>query len=76
MFEYFKRLSTTISIFIALLCTCFSVFDLPVYWPVLVVYFIILFFITMRERIEHMIKYNYLPFNLNKKRYHTSLDAN
>ncbi|TPX37208.1 hypothetical protein SmJEL517_g00834 [Synchytrium microbalum] len=33
------------------------------------VYFFILFGITMRRQIKHMIKYRYIPFNLGKKTY-------
>lgn len=37
-------------------------FDVPVFWPILLIYFITLFAITMRAQIAHMIKYNYVPF--------------
>ncbi|KAL0086898.1 hypothetical protein F4703DRAFT_1849384 [Phycomyces blakesleeanus] len=54
---------------IALVCSFFRIFDVPVFWPILLVYFIILFGITMRRQIKHMIKYKYIPFDLNKKSY-------
>lgn len=49
--------------------TMFSMFDVPVYWPILLIYFIILFILTMKRQIKHMLKHRYLPFNLGKKRY-------
>lgn len=47
----------------------FPIFDIPVFWPILVMYFIILFCLTMRKQIQHMIKYRYLPFDIGKARY-------
>jgi hypothetical protein len=37
--------------------------SLPVFWPILVLYFCMLFFVTMRKQIQHMIKHKYLPFS-------------
>ena len=45
------RLAMTRAILIALFCTCFSLFNIPVFWPILVLYFIILFVITMKRQI-------------------------
>ncbi|KAI9190134.1 hypothetical protein H9P43_001567 [Blastocladiella emersonii ATCC 22665] len=53
----------------AFFCTLFSAFDIPVFWPILVIYFFILFGVTMRRQIRHMIKYRYLPFNVGKPKY-------
>ncbi|GAB5586821.1 retention in endoplasmic reticulum protein 1 [Umbelopsis nana] len=64
--------STTKAIAIALVCSFFSVFDIPVFWPILLMYFCILFAITMRRQIKHMIKYKYVPFDLGKKNYSKS----
>ncbi|CAM0135948.1 unnamed protein product [Umbelopsis sp. WA50703] len=61
--------STSKAIFIALVCSFFSIFDIPVFWPILLIYFCILFAITMRRQIKHMIKYKYVPFDLGKKNY-------
>jgi len=56
--------------------TCFSV-----YYPILVLYFCILFVITMKRQIQHMIKYKvyrpsltlvdmqYIPFDFRKVKY-------
>ncbi|KAK7751807.1 retention in endoplasmic reticulum protein 1 [Diatrype stigma] len=59
----------TRAIGIAFLCSWFDVFDVPVFWPVLVMYWIILFVLTMRKQIQHMIKYKYVPFTLGKAKY-------
>lgn len=67
--EFRFWLKTMVSTIIALLCSFFSVFDVPVFWPILVAYFIILFLVTMRRQIQHMIKYRYLPFDLGKAKY-------
>ncbi|KAJ5438524.1 uncharacterized protein N7458_009522 [Penicillium daleae] len=61
--------SATRAITIGFVCSWFSVFDIPVFWPVLVMYWIILFVLTMRRQIQHMIKYRYVPFSFGKTRY-------
>jgi hypothetical protein len=66
----FKFWYTTFkSLVISLILTLFSIFDIPVFWPVLVIYFFTLFFLTMRQRIAHMIQYRYVPFSYGKVRY-------
>ena len=47
--------------------TFFPVFDVPVFWPILLMYFLVLFFVTMKRQIKHMIKYRYVPFSFGKK---------
>ncbi|KAM0562230.1 hypothetical protein ACHAPJ_002675 [Fusarium lateritium] len=59
----------TRAIVIGFFCSWFEVFNVPVFWPVLVMYWIILFFLTMRKQIQHMIKYRYVPFTVGKKNY-------
>jgi len=41
--------STTKAIGIAFVCSWFSVFDVPVFWPVLVIYWLVLFAITSKS---------------------------
>jgi len=60
-------LSATRATLVALFCTLSEVFDVPVYWPILVVYFFVLFALTMRRQIQHMIKYKYVPFDIGRK---------
>ncbi|KAH0588786.1 hypothetical protein H2248_004587 [Termitomyces sp. 'cryptogamus'] len=65
-------LSSTRATIIALFCTFSEIFDVPVYWPILVIYFFVLFALTMRRQIQHMIKYKYIPFDIGRKaRYGT-----
>lgn len=63
--------SMTKSTVIATCLTFFQVFNVPVFWPILVMYFITLFCITMKRQIKHMIKYKYLPFSFGKPRYNS-----
>ncbi|XP_002160025.1 protein RER1 isoform X1 [Hydra vulgaris] len=57
------------SIIVGTICTCFEMFNIPVFWPILVVYFCLLFVMTMKRQIKHMIKYRYLPFTHGKRKY-------
>ncbi|CAF3150189.1 unnamed protein product [Rotaria socialis] len=57
------------ALMISLVLTIFPIFDIPVFWPVLVIYFFTLFFLTMRQRIAHMIQYKYVPFTHGKVKY-------
>lgn len=54
---------------VALVMTFFSVFDVPVFWPILLLYWVVLFGLTMKRQIMHMIKYKYVPFNIGKQKY-------
>ncbi|KNH06321.1 protein RER1-like protein [Perkinsela sp. CCAP 1560/4] len=49
--------------------TFFSFLDIPCYWPILVMYFFLLMAITMKQRIQHMIDYRYVPWSRKKKSY-------
>eukprot|EP00930_Biecheleria_cincta_P021000 TRINITY_DN1564_c0_g2_i1.p1 TRINITY_DN1564_c0_g2~~TRINITY_DN1564_c0_g2_i1.p1 ORF type:complete len:215 (-),score=21.54 TRINITY_DN1564_c0_g2_i1:59-637(-) len=57
------------AVLISIIMTFFSCFDLPVFWPILLAYFIILVILTMKDRVRHMMKHKYLPFSLGKKSY-------
>ena len=50
-----------------MIATFFPIFDVPVFWPILLLYFFVLFFITMKRQVKHMIKHKYIPFDLGKK---------
>lgn len=69
---YQNRYSTTKAILIALFFTTSRAFDIPVYYPILLGYFVLLFVLTMRKQIQHMIKYKYVPFTIGKKSYKPS----
>jgi len=49
--------------------TFFEFFDFPIFWPLLVFYFAFMTIFLCRYKIEHMIKYKYIPFNFGKKKY-------
>ena len=57
------------TLLIAIPMTFFKAFDIPVFWPLLLVYFILIFFLVMRRQIKHMIKYHYLPWDAGKMKY-------
>lgn len=61
--------STTKAVCVAMFCTFFDAFNIPVFWPILVMYFIILFVITMKRQIRHMIKHRYVPWSHGKTKY-------
>uniref|UniRef100_A0A803LP77 Protein RER1 n=1 Tax=Chenopodium quinoa TaxID=63459 RepID=A0A803LP77_CHEQI len=63
------RHSITKSFCIAFVLTFFSVFDVPVFWPILLCYWVVLFVLTMKRQIAHMIKYRYIPFSIGKQKY-------
>ncbi|KZS88262.1 retrieval of early ER protein Rer1 [Sistotremastrum niveocremeum HHB9708] len=62
-------LSSTRATIIALFLTFTSATDIPVYWPILLVYFFVLFALTMRRQIQHMVKYKYVPWDFGKTKY-------
>lgn len=47
--------SATRAIVLAFCCSWSDIFNLPVFWPVLVVYWLILLFLTLRRQIQHML---------------------
>lgn len=61
--------SATKATVIAFVCTFFEFFNIPVFWPILVMYFITLFCITMKRQIKHMIRYRYIPFTFGKPKF-------
>jgi len=54
---------------VAFSLTFFGIFDVPVFWPILLLYWLVLFVLTMKRQIRHMIKYRYVPFTVGKQRY-------
>ncbi|MCD7454998.1 Protein rer1a [Datura stramonium] len=67
--------SITKAFCIAFVLTFFSAFDVPVFWPILLFYWVVLFTLTMRRQIRHMLKYKYLPFSFGKQRYDGKKEA-
>eukprot|EP00919_Chromeraceae_sp_WS-2016_P074615 GHVR01176587.1.p1 GENE.GHVR01176587.1~~GHVR01176587.1.p1 ORF type:complete len:197 (-),score=36.46 GHVR01176587.1:281-871(-) len=60
---------TTMVTVACLIFTLFRVLDIPVFWPILVVYFIVLFCFTMKQQIQNMIKHKYIPVSFGKQTY-------
>eukprot|EP00494_Astrolonche_serrata_P014779 UN14916 len=54
---------TILILSIATACTFFKFFDIPVFWPILVIYFFVLFVVTFVGQLGRMCKYGYLPFD-------------
>ena len=50
------------ALLMALTATLFSIFDIPVFWPILLIYFILLFVLTAKKQIMHMWRHKYVPF--------------
>jgi len=67
--EFKFWVSGTRAVWISIIMTGFRMFDLPVFWPILLMYFILLVFITMKDRVKHMIRYNYVPWSAGKQTY-------
>ncbi|WFC96808.1 hypothetical protein MBRA1_003471 [Malassezia brasiliensis] len=71
--EFKFWVSATQATVLSIFASFFEAFNIPVFWPVLVVYFMVLFVLTMRRQIQHMIQYKYLPFDMGRKaRYGSS----
>lgn len=49
--------------------TFFRFFDIPVFWPILLLYFCVLFTLTMKRQIKHMRKHNYVPWSCGKAKH-------
>ena len=54
---------------IAAFFSCFDAADLEIYWPLLLFYFVFMTLFLCRFKIEHMIRYNYIPFDFGKTKY-------
>ncbi|RWV81259.1 hypothetical protein GW17_00057338, partial [Ensete ventricosum] len=61
------RYSITKAFCVAFVLTFFSAFDVPVFWPILLFYWFVLFTVTMKRQILHMVKYKYVPFTFGKQ---------
>ena len=57
---------TTRGVVTCFFLSLFEVTDIPVFWPILLIYFCMLFILTMRRQISHMMKYKYVPFDMGK----------
>ena len=41
--------------------------DVPVFWPILVLYFCVLAAITLKRQVKHMVRHRYVPWDLGRK---------
>lgn len=64
-FWYKASVATVVCFFM----TFFNLFNIPVFWPILLVYFVTLFGMTMKRQIKHMRQYGYVPWSYGKKTY-------
>eukprot|EP01090_Pellita_catalonica_P009675 TRINITY_DN207_c0_g1_i1.p1 TRINITY_DN207_c0_g1~~TRINITY_DN207_c0_g1_i1.p1 ORF type:complete len:195 (-),score=15.97 TRINITY_DN207_c0_g1_i1:80-664(-) len=60
---------------IALFCTMFTFLNIPVFWPILLIYFVALFAFTMKTQIKHMLKHGYVPITLGKPKFKGKKDS-
>ena len=65
--DFWKEMmgATTLAAFFS----CFKAADIEIYWPLLLMYFIFMTTFLCRYKIEHMIKYKYVPWESGKKSY-------
>ena len=47
--------------------TFFETFEFHIWWPILVMYFVVLVWFMLWSRIRHMNKHRYNPFNIVSK---------
>ncbi|KRX07338.1 hypothetical protein PPERSA_06953 [Pseudocohnilembus persalinus] len=64
-FKFWKNATT--AILIAVFCTLSDIFDLPVFWPFLLLYFIMLVVLTVKRQLKHMKKYGYNILDFSRK---------
>jgi hypothetical protein len=69
--EFASWLRASRALTLGLLMTLVPALDVPVFWPILLVYFAMLFVSTMRQRVSHMLRHRYLPFSFGKPQFGT-----
>lgn len=60
--------SVTKAFVVSFLLTFVSVLDVPVFWPILLSYWLFLVFVTTWRQLVHMFRYKYNPFSTQKLR--------
>ncbi|GKT31813.1 Retrieval of early ER protein Rer1 like protein [Aduncisulcus paluster] len=48
---------------IAFICTFFPILDIPVYWPILIIYLVVVVVSTFSSEYKKWVEYNYVPFD-------------
>lgn len=64
--------SSTYATFLAFIATFFKAFDVPVFWPLLLFYFVLLFVATMRRQWLDMKRLKYVPWDIGNKKVYKS----
>lgn len=64
--------STTYATILAFCATFFEAFDIPVFWPLLLFYFVLLFVATMRKQWLDMKRLRYVPWDIGSKKVYKS----
>jgi hypothetical protein len=65
--EFQAWVMTSRAIVLSLLATFCPLFDLPVFWPILLMYFFFLLAVTCRNQIGHMLRHGYVPVTTRRK---------
>lgn len=60
---------------LAALLSMFEKCDIEIYWPLLLCYFFLMTVFLCRVKIEHMIRYKYVPFEMGKQKYKKPTEA-
>ncbi|KAG5479058.1 hypothetical protein LSCM1_02902 [Leishmania martiniquensis] len=66
-FVVWKQMFTVVVVCLCL--TMFSFLDIPVFWPILVLYFLVLFATQVGGRVRHMMRHGYVPWNTGKPKF-------
>lgn len=54
---------------VSILLSFIEILNIPVFWPLLVMYFIMVMLVAFKTKIAHMIKYRYVPIDIGKRKY-------
>merc|ERR1719320_1993781 len=66
-FSFWKR--GIRGVLIVTFLTLFRFLDFPVFYPILLFYFFLLCFVSLKRQVAHMISHKYVPFTWGKKKY-------
>lgn len=67
--EFASWVRATRALALGLVLTLFRFLDVPVFYPILILYFIMLFVSTLKQRVQHMLRHRYVPLSLGKPRF-------
>lgn len=56
-YHHYNRLACTKAVILAFWATFLSVFNVPVFWPILLIYFCVLTVLTLKRQVQHMRKH-------------------